>query len=300
MKRRTVLTGIAAVGAMAGCSTLGPTARARLGETGWPSDEAWQDLSHAVSGRLNAVSVPVLDPAAAPSFYYGNPIWIGDQPALTQASGWVGAWTSAPSAYAIHAESAADVSAAVKFAARHRVRLVVKGGGHSYMGGSSAPDSLLVWTRGLQSIDVHDAFVPQGSTANPTPAVSVGAGCIWGRVYDAVTTKHGRYVQGGGCTTVGVAGLVQGGGFGSFSKGFGLAAASLLEAEIVTADGEIRVVNDTKEPELFWALRGGGGGTFGVVTRLTLKTHTLPAFVGAANLGVAAKTDEAFRTLVAR
>jgi FAD/FMN-containing dehydrogenase len=95
-----------------------------------------------------------------------------------------------------------------------------------------------------------------------------------------VTTKAGRYVQGGGCGTVGVAGLVQGGGFGSFSKNFGTAAASLLEAEIVTADGEIRLANACTHPDLFWALRGGGGGTFGVVTRLTLGTHSLPTFFG--------------------
>ncbi len=186
------------------------------------------------------------------------------------------------------------------FAAKHRVRLVVKGGGHIYMGGSNAPDSLLVCNRALQSIEVHGAFVPQGSTASPVPAVAASAGCIWGRVYDEVTTRHGRLVQGGGCTTVGVAGLVQGGGFGSLSKGFGLAAASLLEAEIVTADGKVRVVNATQEPDLFWALKGGGGGTFGVVTRLTLKTHDLPAFIGAANLSVAAKSDKAFRALLVR
>src|SRR6185295_2790187 len=118
-----------------------------------------------------------------------------------------------------------------------------------------------------------------------------GAGCIWGRVYDAVTTHGGRYVQGGGCTTVGVAGLVQGGGFGSYSKAYGLAAASLLEAEIVTADGEIRVVNACRDPDLFWALKGGGGGTFGVVTRLTLRTRDLPEFFGGAHGTIRAASD---------
>ena len=89
-------------------------------------------------------------------------------------------------------------------------------------------------------------------------------------------------MQGGGCTTVGVAGLVQGGGFGSFSKGFGTAASGLLEAEVVTADGRVRIANACTNPDLFWALKGGGGGSFGVVTRLTLRTHELPAFFGAA------------------
>jgi len=115
-----------------------------------------------------------------------------------------------------------------------------------------------------------------------------------------VTTEAARYVQGGGCADVGVAGLIQSGGFGSFSKGFGLAAAGLLEAEIVTADGVIRTVNACTEPELFWALKGGGGGSFGVVTKLTLRTHALPQFFGSAEGKIAARTEGAFRTLIAR
>src|SRR5262249_28691490 len=101
---------------------------------------------------------------------------------------------------------------------------------HSYLGTSNAPDSLLIWTRpNMQAIEVHDRFVPRGAAglAGPEAAVSVGAGAIWMDAYNAVTTVAGRYVQGGGCTTVGVAGLVQGGGFGSFSKGFGTAAANM-------------------------------------------------------------------------
>ncbi|PAL07333.1 FAD-linked oxidoreductase, partial [Staphylococcus hominis] len=117
------------------------------------------------------------------------------------------------------------------------------GGGHSYHGTSCAPDSLLVWTRAMNAVELHDAFVAQGAPAGTAaqPAVSLGAGAMWIDAYDAVTTRAGRYVQGGGCTSVGVTGLVTGGGFGSFSKGFGTAAANLLEAEVVTADGRVRV-----------------------------------------------------------
>jgi hypothetical protein len=128
--------------------------------------------------------------------------------------------------------------------------------------------------------------------------VSIGAGAIWLHVYDAVTTKAGRYVQGGGCTTVGVAGLIQSGGFGSFSKNYGTAAASLLEAEVVTSDGKVRIVNACREPDLFWALKGGGGGTFGVITRLTLKTHELADRAGAARFIVKAFSGPAFRELI--
>lgn len=231
-----------------------------------------------------------------------NPYFIGDQPALTQASGWLDAWASAPSAYAVAAVDASDVVAAVNFAREHHLRLVVKGGGHSYQGTSSSPDSLLIWTRAMSGIELHDAFIPRGSddTVAPQPAVSVGAGALWGQVYDVATTQGGRYVQGGGCTTVGVAGLIQSGGFGSFSKNYGLAASALLEAEVVTADGAVRIANTRTNPDLFWALKGGGGGSFGVVTRLTLKTRELPAFFGGAFGTIRANSDPAFQRLMAR
>src|ERR1700737_4015613 len=130
----------------------------------------------------------------------------------------------------------------------------------------------------MNVISLHDDFTPQGCAPRqpPQPAVTVGPGAIWMHTYNEVTTKGGRYVQGGGCGTVGVAGLVQGGGFGSYSKRYGTAAASLLEAEIVTADGEVRIANACTNADLFWALKGGGGGSFGVVTRVTLRTHALP------------------------
>jgi FAD/FMN-containing dehydrogenase len=154
----------------------------------------------------------------------------------------------------------------------------------------------------MDDIVVHDAFVPRGCerVQSPTPAVSIGAGAIWMHAYDAVTTKAGRYVQGGGCASVGVAGLVQSGGFGSFSKNYGIAAGGLLEAEVVTADGAIRIANACRHPDLFWALRGGGGGTYGIVTRLTLRTRELPALFGGAFGTIEAASDVAFRDLISR
>ena len=301
--RREVMAGLAATMlpvAMPVCrADAAPFSRVRPGMAGWPDEAAWDGLGRAVGGRLAPVTLPAVDPGEAHALL-ADPFYLRDQAGLTQSSGWVDCWRSAPSAYAVHARDAADVRAAVRFAVQHRLRLVVRGAGHSYLGGSNAPDSLLVWMRDMEAITLHDAFVPQGSAAAPVAAVSVGAGCVWGHVYDAVTTQGGRYVQGGGCTSVGVAGLVQGGGFGSYSKNYGLAAASLLEAEIVTADGAVRIVNDTQEPDLFWALKGGGGGTFGVVTRLTLRTHDLPALFGVVNWSVTAGSDAAFRRLIGR
>jgi hypothetical protein len=231
-----------------------------------------------------------------------NPYFIGDDPALTQTTGWIDAWTSQPSIYCVTAHTTTDVVAAVNFARQHNLRVVIRGGGHSYLGTSNAPDSLEIWTRSMKDVVLNDAFVAQGCEGReePQPAVSVGAGAIWMHAYDAVTTRGGRYVQGGGCGTVGVAGLVQGGGFGSYSKQFGTAGANLLEAEVVTADGTVRIANACTNPDLFWALKGGGGGTFGVVTRVTLRTHEVPASIGIVLTKVEAKSDAAYRQLLGR
>jgi FAD/FMN-containing dehydrogenase len=281
--------------------------RVRPGEPGWPSDADWAALDRRVGGQLSRPGAPFSACVAGPDSaacrallaQSRNPFFLGDEPALTQTSGWAGAWASAPSARAVAARHAADVAAAVDFARAHRLRVVVKGGGHSYQGTSNAPDSLLIWTRPMQDAVLHEAFRATGCT-EAVPAVSLGAGALWLDAYHAITTLGGRYVQGGGCTTVGVAGLVQSGGFGSFSKRYGLACASLIEAEIVTADGAARIANACTHPDLFWALKGGGGGSFGVVTRLTLATHPLPETFGAVMGRIRAGSDAAFQRLVAR
>lgn len=272
------------------------------------AEPPWQQLAARVGPALVPVRNPwpacIAEPASAECdrlFRLAkNPYFLGDDPALTQTLGWVDAWRSSPSTYAVEARNAADVAAAVNFAREQRLRLVVKGGGHSYQGTSNAPNSLLVWTRRMRDIQLHDAFVPQGCAGRiaPTHAASIGAGALWVHAYDAITTKGGRYVQGGGCMTVGVAGLVQSGGFGSFSKRFGTAAGNLLEAEVVTADGVTRIANACTNPDLFWGLKGGGGGSLGIVTRLTVRTHELPETFGAVNFTVRASSPAAYRRLV--
>lgn len=285
-----------------------PFRRKRPSDASWPSKAAWQRLSRETGGNLVPVNFPLAACRSVPNGVacttlfedLRNPYYIGDTPGLTQTLGWVDAWLTAPSVYAVAARNARDVAAAVTFARKHDLRLVVKGGGHSYQGTSNAPDSLLVWTRHMNAIELHDAFVPHGCTGKARPAVTLGAGAIWLHAYEAVTTKAGLYVQGGGCATVGVAGLIQSGGFGSFSKHYGTAAASLLQAEVVTADGRIRIANACTNPDLFWALKGGGGGTFGVVTSITLRLHELPAFFGVAAFTVKAASDAAYRDLLAK
>src|SRR5215469_7648342 len=282
--------------------------RRRPSDVSWPSKSAWKQLNDAVGGNLVPVKFPLLilksDPnGAAANELLGNlknPYFIREHAGLTQSLGWIDAWRTSPSVYAVMARNANDIAAAVNFARENQLRLVVRGGGHSYQGTSNAPDSLLVWTRNMHDIAMHDAFVPQGCehSMQPQPAVTIGAGTIGIQAYDAVTTKGGRYVQGGGCLTVCLGGLVQSGGFGSYSKHYGTAAGSLLEAEVVTADGQIRIANSCTNADLFWALKGGGGGSFGVVSKMTLRTHELPEFFGTANFTVKAASDDAYRSLI--
>jgi hypothetical protein len=314
-----VAAGVAATTAMPALSTMLQTAgtagsrtmrRRRPSDSDWPSANDWNALNDKVGQRLTRLSTPLAVCQQSPesvtcqnTFHHlKNPYYLGDEPALTQTSGWVDAWTSTPSVYAVSAIRSRDVAEAVNFARDRQLRLVVKGGGHSYQGTSNAPDSLLIWTRPMRDIAMHDAFIAQGceDRQTPQPAVTVCAGAIWMHVYDAVTTHGDRYVQGGGCATVGVAGLVQSGGFGSFSKRFGTAAASLLQAEVVTADGVVRIANACLNPDLFWALKGGGGASFGVVTSLTLRTHPLPDDFGAVFVTIKASSPEAFRHLTGR
>jgi FAD/FMN-containing dehydrogenase len=307
MKRRSVLKGLAAMAALPpiGLAKAAPFRRIRPTDAAWPSTQEWESLKARVNGNLLRPTDLFADCAnsggcATVRAEIGNPFFIGDQAGGTQVSGWLNAWSPKPSAYAVEAHKAEDVVAAVNFARDHHLRLAVKGGGHSYQGTSNAPDSLLVWTRPMHAITLHNQFVPGGCNAAPVSAVTIEAGAMWVDAYDAVMTKAGRYVQGGGCMNVGVAGLVQSGGFGSFSKRYGTAASSLLEAQIVTADGKLRTVNACKDADLFWGLKGGGGGSLGVVTSLTLETHELPEFLGYASVTIKAASDEDFRHLLAR
>lgn len=141
-----------------------PFRRVRPGEPGWPSGAAWDELASAVGGNLIApqrLLAPCGDQDSVACAdvlkHLQNPLFIGDQPSGTQVSGWFNAWSPALSAYVVRARHAGDVAAAVKFARRHRLRLAVKGTGHSYQGTSTAGDSLLIWTRSMNTVELHDA-----------------------------------------------------------------------------------------------------------------------------------------------
>jgi hypothetical protein len=147
-----------------------PVSRVRPGDPAWPPAVLWDQLKRDVGGRLIELRSPFGvcrdDPVGLScSTLFAelkNPYYVGDDPTLTQTAGWVDAWTAQRSVFAVAAETTADVAAAVNFARDNNLRLVVKGGGHSYLGTSNAPDSLLIWTRRMKAITLHDSFTPQG------------------------------------------------------------------------------------------------------------------------------------------
>ncbi|MEQ8652442.1 MAG: FAD-binding protein [Kiloniellales bacterium] len=297
-----------AVGIIAGSAlTLpGSFAPTVMAAGNWAHGPAFEALKDRLGERLLAVTSP-LQPCLASAGSAActerlealqNPFFIQDQPGGFQTNGWLKAWTAEVSPFAVAAESAEDVAAGVTFARDQGVKLVVKGAAHDYLGRNSAPDSLLVWTHRMREVSFDPDFrIAGGDSASPgLPALSAGAGTRWIEAYQAASAAD-RYVQGGGCTSVGVAGgFIQGGGFGSFSKRYGTGAGSVLEFEVVTADGKIRIANAVQNSDLFWALRGGGGSTFGIVTRVTLLTHPRPKTVGLFSGRIVAGSDEKLRT----
>ncbi|KAK6983987.1 cytokinin dehydrogenase 11 [Favolaschia claudopus] len=176
------------------------------------------------------------------------------------------------SSYFIDVRNAADVIAAFKFSSQTSIPLVVKNTGHDYKGRSSAPNSLALWTHNLKNMSYQPAFVPERCPKNhlSQPAATFGAGVQWAEAYEFADV-HNITLVGGTDRSVGVVGgWLQGGGHSVLSNTMGLGVDRVLQFKVVTPDGIFRVANACENEDLFFALRGGGGGTFGVVLEATL------------------------------
>ena len=158
------------------------------------------------------------------------------------------------------AESTADVAAAVRWANRFDVRVVARSGGHSYAGYSTTSDGVVIDLSRLRGVSV----------SNGRARIGPGAQLI---DVQRALTRRGLTVPSGSCPSVGIAGLALGGGHGLAGRRFGLTSDNLIAARVVTADGRVRQVDADTNEDLYWACRGGGGGNFGIVTSLTLRTH---------------------------
>ncbi|RFU34023.1 hypothetical protein B7463_g2267, partial [Scytalidium lignicola] len=172
--------------------------------------------------------------------------------------------------YSINASSVEHVSAGVEFAQKKNIRLVVKNTGHDYLGKSTGKGALGIWTHHLNSIE---SFANYTGPTYTGPALKIGAGVQAYAAYDAAH-ELGYRVVGGTCPTVGLAGgYSQGGGHSMLSSQYGLGADNVLEWEVVTANGTHLVATPAQNADLYWALSGGGPGTYGVVISMTTKMH---------------------------
>ncbi|KAK5630919.1 hypothetical protein RRF57_006634 [Xylaria bambusicola] len=181
--------------------------------------------------------------------------------------------------YSIAVSSVEDVQAGIEFARENNIRLTIKNTGHDLLGKSTGKGSLSLWTHHLDSIEFIDKY--KGSSCYKGPAVRLGAGVLTSNAVKEASQRGYRVVT-GTCPDVGVAGgYTPGGGHGVFTSLYGMAADNVLEWEVVTAEGKHLVATPTKNADLYWALSGGGAGTFAVVVSMTTRLHPDGAMVGA-------------------
>ncbi|KAI1185598.1 hypothetical protein F5B17DRAFT_432374, partial [Nemania serpens] len=256
------------------------------GDEAWPKAVQWERLNRTVGGRL-ITSIPyasvchdapfqnynadgcatiqaewnetklahINQPSDFLSPYFNNytcdPFTPRSQPCT------LGNYVS----YVINVTSAADVQAGIAFAEKNNIRLVIKNTGHDYLGKSTGKGGLSLWTHWLKSTQ----YIPSYSQPYYRgPAIKLGAGT---EGFEAYTAAHvtGHRIVGGSCPTVGIAGgYTQGGGHSTLASSYGLGADNVLEWEVVTVDGRHLVATPTQNADLYWALSGGGGGTFAV------------------------------------
>lgn len=273
----------------------------RRGQACWPSDQDLRSLQTALDpavprvlvwageGTPRVSSVPAESPGDQPLFglgvaglkpyYYANdttaPCFADSNFAESciasvrnnPAEGWQPAFTVFPT-------TAEQVQTAVKFAVKHNLCIAVAGTGHDYLNRHSCPDAVFIRTVLLKnsSVDLIDARGFGHADGN----IKYGAGIVFDEAHK-IAADADRIVSSGWASTVGVVGWSLGGGHGPIVPSKGMGADNLLEVELVDAKGDLIIANSKNNSDLFWALRGGGGSTWGVVTAVTVRAHKIPA-----------------------
>ncbi|KAI5477896.1 FAD-binding domain-containing protein [Pseudohyphozyma bogoriensis] len=181
-------------------------------------------------------------------------------------------------AYSVSITSPSQAQAVVRWAIAHKVKMVIKNTGHEYLGRSSGPGTLQLWTHKLTSMTYSANFFPRGSL-KPFTAITLGAGVEAGAAYQ-FATDHNKIIALGAWETVGAAGgFAQAGGHGPLGPTVGLAVDTILEYKLVVASGAYVTANAFTNSDLFAALRGGGGGSWGLLAPSTSSTLTGSAFM---------------------
>ena len=177
-----------------------------------------------------------------------------------------------------------DVQKVFEESQKYNISVTIKNTGHDWKGRSSTPANLernvILWTHQLKDPEVPIQFeetftAVNCSTSWETGVFHFGPGETWAGAYN-FADQHNRSVVGGTCGSVGIAGWLHGGGHSPLTPVHGMGADNVLQVEMVTPDGKVQIANECQNPDLFFAVRGGGGNTFGIVTNITYKA--LPKF----------------------
>ena len=292
------------------------------GDEAWPSHAMWTKLNSTIGGRLIAST-----PQAAICHQDGYEYSQNDTTACeTLKSEWNFPATYESSAsdimspyfqnrscdpfytngecrlgnyvsYSIEVAGVHDIKKGIEFCKKHNVRFVIKNTGHDFLGKSTGKGGLSLWTWNMKHMELIENY--SGGVGNYTgPAARFGAGVAG---YDAIgfVGPRGYRIVSGDCSTVGfTGGYTQGGGHSFLNSEFGMAADQVLEWEVVTADGRHLTASPVENQDLYWALSGGGAGTFAVVVSVTVKVFP-EASIGTASLSFNVSTSGSNETLVA-
>ncbi|KAI1073656.1 hypothetical protein F5B20DRAFT_498056 [Whalleya microplaca] len=278
----------------ASSASVGFTCKVFPGEESWPKLEDWAILNHLTGGAL-IETVPI-----------GASCYLGEHYDATRCQTVLNNWTDSylhdddPTSvmwllpqgatclpqngnistcelgsyppYSVNATTVAQVQLAINFARNTGIRLVIHNTGHDYLGKSTGAGALSIWTHNFKAIEFIQNYT-SSSSSYKGPAFKLGAGIQDFELYEAAD-KAGVTAMGGEGRTVGVTGgFTQGGGHSPLSPKYGMGADQVLSIDVVTADGQFLTADEQNHSDLFWAIRGGGGGTFGVVTSMTVKVY---------------------------
>ncbi|KAF3479904.1 FAD binding domain-containing protein [Arthroderma uncinatum] len=298
--------------------------RCSAGDSCWPKEHVWNEFNSTISGRLirsfpsAAVCHDAQYDAAACTVAkdsWTNSFWRTNQTGAYSAILWeLGekgqCFINSPKEakcdqglvpyYSVSASGVKDIQKAVKFADKHDLYLVVKNTGHDHLGRSSGKGAFSIWTHNLKGKKWHKSFKPKDapSSVHGIPAVTLQAGEQLLDVYKAAAAEGVTFV-GGSAQTVGAAGgFLTGGGVSPFSHFYGLAVDNVREVNIVTASGEAKTINHYTDPDYFFALRGGGGNAWGVITSVTYKTHPKPTNIAVGIVQLNVTTEDARRVVL--
>ncbi|RDW65738.1 FAD-dependent oxidoreductase [Aspergillus mulundensis] len=278
-------------------STPSRQCRCRPNDRCWPSEQDWNAFNRSINGNL--IHLRPVGAACHGTEYDAaecadaqantmNSYWRAAEPGALQTTNWESTGEGATDCdintprntpcrqgriplYAVLAETTEEIQTAVRFAKRRNLRVVIKNTGHGGLGVSAAPDSLQINTGRFKRIETVDDFVPDKGKESVGRVVTIGAGVQIHELTDAGVRDGFTSIM-GICDTIGIAGgYIQGGGLGLLASAFGMASDNAVEYNVVTADGDLVVANAFQNKDLFWALRGGGGGTFGIAVNTTVR-----------------------------